>query len=199
MTRDSWEGNEYQPITYNKWLYSNANPILYTDPSGHLACKDIVSGWRDVFEKLGLCDPSEEPTISPQRMEELEKFQGTLDKVICTIGLTDIGGVCVSNEDEEQCFLPGYVDEQEIFGHKVLNKQCQKILDEIRGALSKVINRYDDWVANRLGGRDPGHIKSYLQEQVRLRAALEKWERHNCGYLPGEVNDAWSWVYMPLP
>jgi RHS repeat-associated protein len=35
MSRDTWSGNEYQPITYNKWTYANANPNFYTDPSGH--------------------------------------------------------------------------------------------------------------------------------------------------------------------
>lgn len=34
ITRDTWEGNSYQPMSYNLWAYGNANPVLYTDPSG---------------------------------------------------------------------------------------------------------------------------------------------------------------------
>jgi RHS repeat-associated protein len=35
LTRDSWTGDVNIPITYNKWVYANSNPILYTDPSGN--------------------------------------------------------------------------------------------------------------------------------------------------------------------
>ncbi len=35
ISKDSWKGNEYQPISYNHWGYANANPIIFTDPSGN--------------------------------------------------------------------------------------------------------------------------------------------------------------------
>ena len=32
--RDFWEGSARQPLTLNKYIYANANPITFTDPSG---------------------------------------------------------------------------------------------------------------------------------------------------------------------
>jgi len=37
MSRDRWGGVYFQPISYNKWIYANANPIAYLDPSGYIA------------------------------------------------------------------------------------------------------------------------------------------------------------------
>jgi RHS repeat-associated protein len=33
-SRDVWEGDYYQPVSYNKWLYALASPVEHTDPSG---------------------------------------------------------------------------------------------------------------------------------------------------------------------
>jgi len=35
LTADTWAGNYRQPLTLNKWLYTNGNPVNFTDPSGH--------------------------------------------------------------------------------------------------------------------------------------------------------------------
>jgi RHS repeat-associated protein len=34
LSRDSWDGNDKKPISYDKWLYGDSNPIKYTDPTG---------------------------------------------------------------------------------------------------------------------------------------------------------------------
>jgi RHS repeat-associated protein len=36
LTMDSWSGDYQNPITLAKWVYANANPVRYTDPSGYL-------------------------------------------------------------------------------------------------------------------------------------------------------------------
>jgi RHS repeat-associated protein len=35
LSKDTWDGNSHQPITYNLWNYVEANPVNYTDPTGH--------------------------------------------------------------------------------------------------------------------------------------------------------------------
>ncbi len=35
ISMDSYQGSVYDPITLHKYLYANANPVMYTDPSGY--------------------------------------------------------------------------------------------------------------------------------------------------------------------
>jgi RHS repeat-associated protein len=37
LTRDEWNGDPDRPISYNKWLYGYANPVIYVDASGYVA------------------------------------------------------------------------------------------------------------------------------------------------------------------
>ncbi|MBN1453160.1 MAG: RHS repeat-associated core domain-containing protein, partial [Anaerolineales bacterium] len=36
LTRDTWEGVYNKPLSLNRWLYVEGNPVNYADPSGHL-------------------------------------------------------------------------------------------------------------------------------------------------------------------
>ena len=93
--------------------------------------------------------------------------------------------------------IPGlYTDPQAMTSIRL---RCQIILNEIRSALRTVTGRYQDWIENRQGRRDKGHIKAYQQAQQRLRNALANWKKHNCGDLPDDVKDAEDWVNKPLP
>ena len=38
LTRDTWMGDTNNPLSLNRWLYVNGNPINLTDPSGHVPC-----------------------------------------------------------------------------------------------------------------------------------------------------------------
>jgi hypothetical protein len=53
LTRDEWAGDGSSPLTLNKYLYTNGNPVNYADPSGHciivvigdtLACAVVIAG-----------------------------------------------------------------------------------------------------------------------------------------------------------
>jgi len=34
-TKDSWQGDYNKPLSLNRWMYVEGNPVNYTDPSGH--------------------------------------------------------------------------------------------------------------------------------------------------------------------
>ena len=36
FSMDTWQGNLYEPVTLHKYLYANANPVKYKDPSGNM-------------------------------------------------------------------------------------------------------------------------------------------------------------------
>lgn len=40
ISKDSYQGNIHDPVTLHKYLYANANPVMYTDPSG---CESVAS------------------------------------------------------------------------------------------------------------------------------------------------------------
>ena len=41
---DSWQGRASNPTTLNKYLYANANPTYYTDPSGYMSLGGMMAG-----------------------------------------------------------------------------------------------------------------------------------------------------------
>ncbi len=42
LTADSFEGVQFDPITLHKYLYSNADPVMRIDPSGHYSIQELA-------------------------------------------------------------------------------------------------------------------------------------------------------------
>ncbi len=42
-TMDTWMGRQFEPVTLHKYLYGNANPVMYSDPTGNLSLLEQVS------------------------------------------------------------------------------------------------------------------------------------------------------------
>ena len=54
ISMDSYQGNLYEPITLHKYLYANANPINYADPSGYLAEAIIKVNYDSAILAIGM-------------------------------------------------------------------------------------------------------------------------------------------------
>lgn len=54
ISRDTWHGDESQPISYNAWLYGYANPINYIDPSGHTvrSALNLIRSNRSIIKSV---------------------------------------------------------------------------------------------------------------------------------------------------
>ena len=42
ISMDNYEGSIYDPVSLHKYLYANANPVMYTDPSGYATDKNLA-------------------------------------------------------------------------------------------------------------------------------------------------------------
>jgi hypothetical protein len=40
LTRDTWSGDANRPLSFNRWAYTEGNPINLVDPSGLVSCTD---------------------------------------------------------------------------------------------------------------------------------------------------------------
>lgn len=40
LTRDTWMGDYISPLSLNRWMYVEGNPVNLTDPSGLIPCSE---------------------------------------------------------------------------------------------------------------------------------------------------------------
>ena len=72
LSKDTWQGDENQPASYNKWLYTYANPINLFDPSGlDVGCPGMDDSdprclpLPSIVIKVSTCTPPPIVPISP--------------------------------------------------------------------------------------------------------------------------------------
>lgn len=41
ISMDSYQGSIYDPVTLHKYLYANANSVMYTEPSGYSSIAEV--------------------------------------------------------------------------------------------------------------------------------------------------------------
>ena len=44
ISQDTYQGTINDPVSLHKYLYVNANPVTYTDPSGYYSLEDVEVG-----------------------------------------------------------------------------------------------------------------------------------------------------------
>lgn len=54
VSKDTWAGDYQNPITLTKWLYANANPVMYVDPSGKWGLTNTFTLSNGGFYNFGI-------------------------------------------------------------------------------------------------------------------------------------------------
>ena len=179
LTKDTWEGYVTNPITFNRWQYADANPITYTDPSGHLACKDIIPSWRPIFEALRLCDPNEPPTLNQETVDNYQAINNWVNgnSVICGAGYTSYGFICVpvivrDNQCEDSGLIPSVPSQW-----PVPSQTCQQLEASHRLAMMQLaaLDLRRDALFDKLRDtHEPTKVKEIMRQLKRLEEDRNK-------------------------
>jgi len=79
LTMDAWDGDPYQPLSYNPWLYVAANPVNFVDPSGlwyctgHPDCEEWVNHALDILQ--------ENSPTGARLVAFLQRYDQTLERI----------------------------------------------------------------------------------------------------------------------
>jgi RHS repeat-associated protein len=58
LTQDTWNGRRGEPISRHKYLYANANPVVFTDPTGHFSIGSLNSAMNMSHTLVRLARPN---------------------------------------------------------------------------------------------------------------------------------------------
>ena len=71
---DTYEGYQTKPVSLHKYIYADANPIFWTDPSGFMSMPELASA-RNIADILSTS------------IRTVDRFLTTIDKVTSTVDL----------------------------------------------------------------------------------------------------------------
>ena len=56
ISMDTFPSNVYDPVTLHRYLYANANPVLYTDPTGYFSLAEfsVSSAISDTLSSMNV-------------------------------------------------------------------------------------------------------------------------------------------------
>jgi RHS repeat-associated protein len=85
ISRDTWGGDFYRPLSLNRWGYVEANPINLTDPSGNLPCTTCDLN-NAILAFFGLA-PDYRGIAFAEKYVSKEGKIGTVDAIIVAAGI----------------------------------------------------------------------------------------------------------------
>ena len=54
ISMDSYQGSMFDPVSLHKYLYANANPVMFTDPTGYFSLSElnITQAMQSILNKI---------------------------------------------------------------------------------------------------------------------------------------------------
>ena len=96
-SRDVWDGNANKPSTYNKWQYAGNNPVVFTDPSGHICLDPFAPSGFHLdpnrgcgYSAVNNAGPSPEPPPTPEKTVSPYSDSSKIVLTECWVGLCQV-------------------------------------------------------------------------------------------------------------
>ena len=133
MSRDTWDGDANQPMSYNRWMYTYGNPVNYTDPSGNFRFIGCVV----TADTKGANWPQKE---IDDRVDEAEKYVSKTSDPMDTYTAAGIAVQCAGNDawDDYNGTGIAQISKKQAtteYGKKITTKELKgwKIVEVVRG------------------------------------------------------------------
>lgn len=81
ISMDSYQGSIYDPVSLHKYLYANANPVMFTDPSGYFSLAETSVG-QAISNILDKIDSSPYIKIGLNILNTLSTIYDTVNQVV---------------------------------------------------------------------------------------------------------------------
>uniref|UniRef100_UPI00201224AD RHS repeat-associated core domain-containing protein n=1 Tax=Argonema antarcticum TaxID=2942763 RepID=UPI00201224AD len=90
--RDSYEGRLREPLTLHKYLYGNASPINFTDPSGLFSIQEGIATTAILSIILSIPSSTPQGAIPVITTSRVPQVRGSYDRATGTLILHDLSG-----------------------------------------------------------------------------------------------------------